>query len=119
MQGSSLSYRQRTIDGPADDLLSIAEAAKYMRHSVKTLRRLIAEGKFPRPKTYPRGGQWVGWMDVVAYLHMADRMQAGQMATDDGHEDESETAPEKKLAGPTVDTEGQGVDRAGQPRKAR
>lgn len=111
MQGT-LTYRCRTIDGPADDLLSIPEAAKYLRTSPKTLRRLIAEGQFPRPVRLPRGGNWCHWMDVVAFLHIQDRLQVG---ADAGSSSEAEQESEGTAKG-FGESE---VDRKGQARRGR
>lgn len=76
MQGP-LAYRSRTIDGPADDFLTLPECGAYLRVAVTTLKRLIAEGKFPRAKRFSRGTPYWTWMDVVAYREIGDRLEAG------------------------------------------
>jgi predicted DNA-binding transcriptional regulator AlpA len=72
-----LSYRSRTVDGPADDYLTLPECGAYLRLSAKTLTRLIAEGRFPRPKRVTKGTAYWLWLDVVAYREWSDRLEAG------------------------------------------
>ncbi len=56
---------QRLIDGPDKDLLELLEVAEYLRLSGPTIKRLIAQGEFPRPiRVSDRVRVW-DWKDVV------------------------------------------------------
>ena len=82
MQGP-LPYRSRSIDGPADDYLTLPEVVRYLRLSVRTVRRLMEEGKFPRPRQLSPGQKYWTWLDVVAYREWADRLRVGPVADDE------------------------------------
>ena len=55
----------RTVDGPTDDWLTMAELAKLLRLSETTIRRRIHDGRFPDAgRVGPQGRFW-SWEVVV------------------------------------------------------
>lgn len=81
MQGP-LAYRSRPVDGPAENFLTLTEVAAYLRLSKKSVQRLIADGKFPRPKQVSKGTAYWLWIDVVAYAEWAGRLEPGPLPDD-------------------------------------
>lgn len=85
---------QRSINGPDKDWLSLDEAAAYMGIGASTLKSLVRSGKFPQGAGVTGNRRMWGWMDVVAYMHMASRSPA-PMPDDETEDDES---PPRKAA---------------------
>lgn len=73
--------RQRLVDGPENDHLELSEVASYLRVSSSTLKRLVREGKFPRPiEVSPGVRAWL-WRDCVLWMWLAEarpRMRAAR-----------------------------------------
>jgi excisionase family DNA binding protein len=65
---------QRSVNGPASDWLTVEEAAAYMRMHPSTLKRLIKDGRFPQGSQAAGRQRLWGWMDCVAYMHLASRL---------------------------------------------
>jgi predicted DNA-binding transcriptional regulator AlpA len=88
--------RQRSVEGPAQDFLTLSEVVKYLRLSKRTLRRLVAAGEFPRPlRTSPQTRVW-DWEDLLFWrlkTKLGPRLRVSK----------------KKPAGQSVPPAGQGV----------
>lgn len=63
----------RSLDGPEKDLLTIREVAEYLRLTTKTLRRLVAEGKFFAPVEVSPGVKLWTAEDVAVYRAWRER----------------------------------------------
>lgn len=64
--------KQRLVDGPEADHLTIEEVAVHLRMSAKTVRRLVADGEFPRPiELSPKVKVWT-WRDVLYWTLRAE-----------------------------------------------
>jgi len=81
---------QRSITGPDKDWLTLDEAAAYMGLSGSTLKRLIDSGKFPKGARVTGKILLWGWMDVVAFMHLASRSPGDDETADE------ETEPPKR-----------------------
>lgn len=64
--------KQRTVDGPEQDLLELSEVASYLRMSEPTLRRLIRLGKFPRPLEISDGVRVWSWRDILYWVLLTE-----------------------------------------------
>lgn len=72
--------RQWTLNGPDKEWFTIEELVAYLGVSKKTLRKLIAEGKFPRGiRSSPRAVERWSGLDVGAYLYLQSRAQVGPL----------------------------------------
>lgn len=79
----------RTIDGPEKDNLTLEEVAVYLTVESRTIRRLIAEGKFPRGIPISKGKVVWSALDVAVYRawqERLDRLRPGKTAEDDDDE---------------------------------
>lgn len=66
---------QRSINGPERDWLSLDEIAAYTGIGSPTLQQMINSGNFPQgTKHSARIVKW-SWLDVVAYMHLASKME--------------------------------------------
>lgn len=62
-----MATNQRLVDGPDRDYLTRGEVAAYLRMSSKTLGRLMARGRFPRPFKMGQGTMVWSWREIWAY----------------------------------------------------
>ena len=62
-----METKQRLVDGPTNDYLTQREVALYLRMSSRTLKRLIEQGRFPRPFTLSPGTKVWAWREIMAY----------------------------------------------------
>lgn len=70
--------KQRTIEAHADDFLALKDVAKALTIDERTLKRLIADGQFPRPLKIGGTRLWT-WKDLFIYfgwLELEPRMRA-------------------------------------------
>jgi predicted DNA-binding transcriptional regulator AlpA len=80
---------QWSLNGPDKEWFSLDDLVAYFGMSRKTIRKLIAEGRFPRgirpsPRTPER---WSG-LDVAAYLYLQGRAQVGPAEEPEDSEEE-------------------------------
>lgn len=86
-----------TIRVPDKPLLSLDEVKVCVGYSVRTIRRWVAEGKFPRPKKIAGGGRKWSNMAVAAWLlwqEYAPDPASGEVLDDLDDDDDDE--PEEK-----------------------
>ncbi len=74
------------LPGPSGLCLDIAQVARILHTSVKTVRRLIDIGEFPCGQMVAGKLTWTG-SDIAAYLHLRGRYRReeglGQIGTDE------------------------------------
>ena len=78
-------WTDRTVDGPAADLLSAPEVARLFHISEDTLNRLVADGEFPEPLTVGKKTRLWYWKAVAYYrlrLEMTARLKPVSTAVD-------------------------------------
>jgi hypothetical protein len=74
------------LNGPDEDVLTLAQVARLFGYEVKSLRKLIKEGRFPPPRgIWPK--EYYTGEDVAAARHYFGRWQP-----------EAEPGPKKKDA---------------------
>lgn len=79
--GAAVAGKQRLVDGPDNDLLEMEEVAAYLRLGLRTLRRLIDAGDFPRPIMISDGTKVWDWKDCLYWKlrsEMRPRLRPGR-----------------------------------------
>jgi hypothetical protein len=72
--------RQWVLNGPDQEWFTRAQVIAVLGVSERTLRRLIADGLFPRPiRAAPRGDEMWSGLDIACYLYLRGRCHAGPM----------------------------------------
>ncbi len=81
-----MELRDYTIRGPAKALLNVSDIASMLGVSEATVKRLVAEGRFPRGiKPGPQLGPIWEATDIAAWLHLASLRLALLCLTDAEH----------------------------------
>jgi excisionase family DNA binding protein len=70
------------ITGPDAQILNAGAVCTYLGCELRTLRRWIEAGRFPRPRRVGRTRFWTG-QDIAAYLSLEGRYVVGPQETDD------------------------------------
>lgn len=65
----------RTVDGPDKDWLDMADLTHLTRMSESTIKRLIAEGDFPKPKELSRNVKMWHWTDYLYWCLRVERRE--------------------------------------------